>query len=56
MFEVEYRTISRRGVAYPSHIALVGSHKALSCEEAKTYFLSKTPNIEIVGVRYIGTV
>lgn len=54
MFEIEYRTASRMGLRYPSRIAMVGSHKASSCDEAKAYFLSKTTNIEVVGVRYTG--
>lgn len=54
MFEIEYRTISRMGLCYPSRIATVGSHKASSCDEAETYFLSKTPNVEVARVRYIG--
>jgi hypothetical protein len=54
MFEVEYRTVSRLGATYPSRIALIGSHKALSCDDAKVYFLSKIRNIEVIGVRYIG--
>lgn len=54
MFEIEYRTVSRMGQRYPSRIAMIGSHKAISYDEAKAYFLSKTPNVEIVGVRYTG--
>lgn len=54
MFEIEYRTTSRMGLVYPLRIALMGSHKASSCGEAKTRFLSKTPNVEVVGVRFVG--
>lgn len=55
MFEIEYRTTSRLGLSYPSRIATIGSHKASSCDEAKARFLSKTPNVEIVGVRFVGS-
>ena len=54
MFEIEYRTVSRKGMRYPSRIALVGSHKALYCEQAKVYFLSRTPSVEVVSVRFVG--
>ena len=54
MFEIEYRTISHLGLHYPSRIAAVGSHKASSCDEAKAYFLSRTPNVEVVGVCFLG--
>lgn len=54
MFEIEYRTVSRMGLYYPSRIAMVGSHKASSCDEAKARFLSKTSNVEVVDVRFVG--
>lgn len=54
MFEVEYRTISRLGVKYSTHLACVGSHKAVSCDAAAEYFLAHTPNVEVIGVRYVG--
>lgn len=54
MFEIEYRTISRLGLCYPSQIAMVGSHKASSCDEAEARFLSKTSNVEVVDVRFVG--
>lgn len=54
MFEIEYRSVSRRGLRYPLRIAEVGSHTAFCCKQAKAHFLSRTPNVEVVAERFVG--
>ncbi len=52
MFYVEYRTISRLGLTYPSRIATVGLHKASTAQEAAAHILRTSQNVEIIGSTY----
>lgn len=52
MFIVEYRTISRLGMVYPTRVATLGLHKATSAAEAAAHILKTTPHVEIVNVEY----
>lgn len=52
MFYVEYRTVSRLGLRYPSRIATVGIHKATSGQEAAAHLLRTTRNVEVLSVTY----
>jgi hypothetical protein len=53
MFVVEYRTISRLGITYPSRVATIRAHKATNATDASAYILRTTQNVEIIGVLYV---
>lgn len=53
MFVVEYRTVSRLGLIYPTRVLTLGMHKATNLGEAETYVARCLgPNVEIVSARY----
>lgn len=53
MFHIEFRTISRLGLVYPTHSMRVGAHIATNREEAARYAASRLgSNAEILSVVY----